>query len=641
MIKPSNHFDKSTNILWKGKGLKMSKKYEKAAVEIISAIGGAENVDAARHCQTRLRFVLRDQSKVDRKTLEENPAVLKVIPTEGMYQVVIGTDVADCYEEIVKLLPQDKRGENKEEVKTKKSPVTAVVDFVSGSFQPVIPALSGAGMLKALMALLVVFHMIDTDSQTYYIINFFADSVFYFLPILLAFCQAQKMKCNPVLAAAVAGIMMHPNWTALVAAGEAVSFFGIIPFTLVSYVSTVIPIIFVIFVQAHVEKFFNRVIPKAINLVFVPMLTFLVMGTLALSVLGPIGNIIGQYLAVFFTFLSENASWAPAFLIGAFLPPMVMFGLHNGVAPLGVMQMSQLGYDSIFGPGCVCSNIAQGTAALVVTFRTKDAKTRQLATSSGITALMGITEPVLYGVNLPKKYPLVAAMVGGGCGGLYAGLTHTHRFATGSSGLPAVLLYIGGDTMQFFINIIIALVITALVTAVVTFVLSLKFETSDPTEEIHTDTVIPKNTVLAPAEGELIAMEQIPDETFASGVLGKCIGIQPVQGVITAPFAGTVTLIADTGHALGVTSDDGIELLIHVGIDTVEMNGQGFAAEVKSGDRIRPGQTLLRFDRDAIAAANHPDVVVVILTNADSYQNIIYAPTGRIQSGDSMMQVER
>ncbi len=617
----------------------MSKKYEKAAVEIISAIGGAENVDAARHCQTRLRFVLRDQGKVDQKKLEENPAVLKVIPTEGMYQIVIGTDVADCYEEIVKLLPQDKRGDKKEEeVKTRKSPVTAVIDFISGTFQPVILALSGAGMLKALMALLVVFHAIDTDSQTYYIINFFADAVFYFLPILLAFCQAQKMKCNPVLAAAVAGIMMHPSWAALVAAGEPVSFFGIIPFTLVSYVSTVIPIIFVIFVQSYVEKFFNRVIPKAINLVFVPMLTFLVMGTLALSVLGPIGNIIGQYLAVFFTFLSENASWAPAFLIGAFLPPMVMFGLHNGVAPLGVMQMSQLGYDSIFGPGCVCSNIAQGTAALVVTFRTKDAKTRQLATSSGITALMGITEPVLYGVNLPKKYPLIAAMVGGGCGGLYAGLTHTHRFATGSSGLPAVLLYIGGDSMQFFINIIIALVITAIVTAVVTFALSLKFEATEREEEIPADIDLPKNTVLAPAEGRLIVMEQIPDETFASGVLGKGVGIWPVQGTITAPFSGTVTQVADTGHALGLTGDDGMELLIHVGIDTVDMNGKGFTPQVKEGDRIRPGQTVLKFDREAIAAANHSDVVVVMLTNADDYPDIVCAPTGTVHADTQIIK---
>lgn len=619
----------------------MSKKYEAAAAEILAAIGGAENVNAARHCQTRLRFVLKDQGKVDRETLEAIPAVLKVIPTEGMYQVVIGTDVASCYEEIVKLLPesigQDKGGE--EGPKQKVSPVTAVIDFISGTFQPVIPALSGAGMLKALMALLVVFKVIDTSTQTYYIINFFADAVFYFLPILLAFCQAQKMKCNPVLAAAVAGIMMHTSWTALVAAGEPVFFFGIIPFTLVNYTSTVIPIILVIFVQAYVEKFLNRVIPKAVNLVFVPMLTFLIMGTLALSVLGPIGNIIGQYLATFFTFLSENASWAPAFLIGAFLPPMVMFGLHNGVAPLGVMQMSQLGYDSIFGPGCVCSNIAQGTAALVVALRTGEAKTRQLATSSGITALMGITEPVLYGINLPKKYPLIAAMVGGGCGGLYAGLTHTHRFATGSSGLPAVLLYIGGDTMQYFINIIVALIITVVVTAAVTLFLSMRFERRESVDTPALD--VPANTVGAPAEGTVVPMEQIPDETFSTGVLGMGVGIQSAKGVVVAPFSGTVTQVADTGHAIGLASRDGLELLIHVGVDTVDMNGKGFAPKVKEGDTVRAGQLLLTFDKKAIAAAGHPDVVVIMLTNADEYKNVACAPAGAVTAGTQIIRAEK
>lgn len=618
----------------------MSKKYEAAAAEILAAIGGAENVNAARHCQTRLRFVLKDQGKVDRETLEAIPAVLKVIPTEGMYQVVIGTDVASCYEEIVKLLPesigQDQGGE--EGPKQKVSPVTAVIDFISGTFQPVIPALSGAGMLKALMALLVVFKVIDTSTQTYYIINFFADAVFYFLPILLAFCQAQKMKCNPVLAAAVAGIMMHTSWTALVAAGEPVHFFGIIPFTLVNYTSTVIPIILVIFVQAYVEKFLNRVIPKAVNLVFVPMLTFLIMGTLALSILGPIGNIIGQYLAAFFTFLSENASWAPAFLIGAFLPPMVMFGLHNGVAPLGVMQMSQLGYDSIFGPGCVCSNIAQGTAALVVAIRTGEAKTRQLATSSGITALMGITEPVLYGINLPKKYPLIAAMVGGGCGGLYAGLTHTHRFATGSSGLPAVLLYIGGDTMQFFINIIVALVITVVVTAAVTFFLSMKFEGKENADTPALD--VPANTVGAPADGTVVPMEQIPDETFSTGVLGMGVGIQSAKGTVVAPFSGTVTQVAETGHAIGLASRDGLELLIHVGVDTVDMNGKGFSPKVKEGDTVRAGQLLLTFDKKAIAAAGHPDVVVVMLTNADEYKTVTCAPAGTVTAGTQIIHAE-
>jgi len=254
-------------------------------------------------------------------------------------------------------------------------------------------------------------------------------------------------------------------------AGEPVRFFELIPFSLVNYSGTVIPIILVVLVQAQVEKLLNRFIPKAVNLVFVPMLTFLIMGTLALAVLGPIGNFLGGYLSIFFNFLSVNASWAPAVLIGAFLPPMVMFGLHNGVAPLGVMQMADLGYDSIFGPGCVCSNIAQGTAALVVALRTGDVKLRQVATSGGITALMGITEPVLYGVNLKFIYPLISAMIGGGVGGLYLGITGVGRYASGSPGLLVLPAYIGGDSMANLVNACIGTVIAMVVSFVVCYVL--------------------------------------------------------------------------------------------------------------------------------------------------------------------------
>lgn len=457
----------------------MSKNYKQIAQDVVAGVGGAENIKNLYHCQTRLRFTLADESKADKDGLEKLDAVKKVILNGGVYQVVIGTDVAEVFDAIQPLLPNQPSAQTDGAPAQKKSAFERVIDFVAGVFQPIIPALSGAGMLKALLALLVVFKLVDSTSQTYAIFNFFADAVFYFLPILLAFTEAQKLKCNPILAAAVAGIMMHPNWGAMVAAGEPVRFFDLIPFHLVSYTGTVIPIILVVFVQAYVEKALNRIIPKSVNLVFVPMLTFLVMGTLALAVLGPIGSVVGEYLALVFNFLAENASWAPAVLIGGLLPLMVMFGLHNGVAPLGVMQMAELSYDSIFGPGCVCSNIAQGVAALVVSLRTKNTKERQVATSGGITALMGITEPVLYGVNLPKKYPLIAAMIGGACGGLYAGLTHTHRFATGSSGLPAILLYIGDDTMMYFYNIIIALVITAVVTAIVTYILSLKFEKTE------------------------------------------------------------------------------------------------------------------------------------------------------------------
>lgn len=617
----------------------MSKQYEQLAAAVVRGVGGAENITAARHCQTRLRFNLADYGKADKEALNALEGVAQVVESGGMLQVVIGLHVKDVFEEVEKLLPN--RGGAADAEKQKFS-LNTVIDFISSVFQPIIPALSGAGMVKALLALLVTFHLVDAQSQTYAILSFFADGTFAFLPMLLAYTTAKKMKCNVILAMGTAAIMLHSSWGAMVAAGEAVNFFGVIPFRLVSYTSSVIPIILVILVQAVVEKWLDRIIPKSVNLVFVPMFTFLIMGTLSLSVLGPIGSYVGEGLGVVFNWLSTNASWAPAVLIGGLLPIMVMFGLHHGVAPLGSMQMASLGYDSIFGPGCVCSNIAQGTAALVVALRTKDSKTRQTGYSSGVTALMGITEPVLYGLNLPKKYPLAGAMIGGGLGGLYAGITHTHRFATGSSGIPAVLLYIGDDTMTYFYNIIIALLISAAATAVVTFLLSLKFEKAEPAAETKSAPAfeVPENTVAAPVEGTVVPMEEIPDETFSAGILGQGLGIRPVNGEVLAPFSGTVTQVADTGHAIGLASQDGLELLIHVGVDTVEMNGTGFTPKVREGDTVQAGQLLMTFDRKAIAGAGHPDVVVIMLTNADDYGTVTCAPAGDVKPGARIIHAE-
>lgn len=622
----------------------MSKKYESLAGTIVEKVGGSGNISAVRHCQTRLRFTLRDTEKADKEGIGNLDGMAQVVESGGMFQVVIGMHVAEVFEEVEKLVPNREGQEEPDKGNGKKmSPVDYVIDFVSSVFQPIVPALSGAGMLKALMALLTVFHLVNSDSQTYYILNFFADATFAFLPILLAYTTAKRMKCNAILAMSVAGIMCHANWMALVDADESVKFFGVIPFYLVSYTSTVIPVILVIIVQSFVEKWLNKVIPKAVNLVFVPMFTFLIMGTLALSVLGPVGDYVGEGLALVFDWLSTNASWAPAALIGGLFPVMVMFGIHHAVAPLGSMQMASLGFDSIFGPGCVCSNIAQGVAALVVGLRTRESKTRQLGLSTGVTALMGITEPVLYGLNLPKKYPLISAMIGGGLGGLYAGVTHTHRFATGSSGIPAVLLYIGDDTMSFFWNIIISLLITAVSTAAITFILSLKFEKSVEIQAQETAAIEneEKNTVYAPVNGKIVEMGDIPDPTFSEGVLGWTMGIYPEDGIVRAPFTGKIVQVSDTGHAIGLEGNDGMELLIHVGVDTVEMGGMGFDPKVKEGDEVNAGQELLVFDRKAVADAGHPDVVVVIVLNADDYTATELVAEGTVVAGTKIIQLKK
>ena len=613
----------------------MSKKYEGLAHDIIEKLGGKKNITEGYHCQTRLRFKVLDESKIDIKGLESLDGVTKYIFNAGVHQIVIGTHVKDVFEEIEKIIDLDPTKEVQVE---KKGSLTAIIEFVAATFQPVIPALSGAGMVKAVLALLIVFQVISPESQTYYLLNMFADGVFFFLPIILAFTEAQKLRCNPILAASVAAMMMHPNWGALVTAGDPVKFFEIIPFTLATYTGSVIPILLVIFVQSYVEKFLNRVIPKSVELVFVPMLTFLVMGTLAFSVLGPIGSIIGGYLATFFTFLSINASWVPAVLIGGFLPIMVMFGLHNGVAPLGVMQMAELGYDSIFGPGCVCSNIAQATAAAVVAFRTKDKKLRQLATSGSITAYIGITEPVLYGVNLPKKYPLISAMIGGGLGGLYAGLTNTHRFATGSSGIPAILLYIGDDTMRFFWNIVIALIISAVSTAVLTYVLSFKFEKEANIPEMK-EVILEDTLMISPIRGQIIPLSAVHDEAFASEALGKGFAIAPAEGKVVAPFDGKIAAIFPTKHAIGLVSETGVEILIHVGLNTVELNGKYFEALVEADEIVKKGQPILTFDLEKIQAAGYDTQVPIVVTNTPQYSSIETIGSGQTDCDEAILAV--
>ena len=655
----------------------MSTKYSQLAERIILLVGGADNIEEVYHCQTRLRFKLHDDAKADQAALNDTDGVTTALSSGGVFQVVVGMHVKDVHDEIQRQLAADGHspqptGSN-EKPKEKKNFFGIVIDFVFPEHSSrCIPALSSAGMIKALLALLVVTGVTTRESQTYYVLNFFADAVFYFLPILLAFSAATKLKCNPVLAAALAGIMLHPNWIALVTKGEAVHLFDVIPLTLTSYGGSVIPIILVVLVQSVVEKWLHRIVPAAINLVFVPMLTLLIVGTLAMSVLGPIGSILSGYLATFFTVLSTNAAWAPAVIIGALLPVMVMFGLHNAVAPLGVVQMAQTGFDSIFGPGALCSNVAQGAASLIVAFRTKDIKLRQIASAGGITALMGITEPALYGVNLPKRYPLAAAMIGGGAGGLYAGLTQTHRFATGSSGIPAALLYIGEDSMRHFYNILIAMGISIAVTATLTLIFSFKFEkkhslaagrsegapgsapisatgkVSGPIEEpgegeFSTNTLTLVRTdvteLTAPCAGTVVPLSEVADPVFAAQAMGPGVGIEPADGEIVAPCSGTVVVAMNTGHAFGIRTEEGLEVLVHVGIDTVTMKGQGFTGAVAQGARVQAGERLVTADLAAIRAAGHPATVILVVTNQAKFGDVTPITSSAVIAGEPVLAV--
>ncbi len=603
----------------------MSQKYEKLAQEIVEKVGGSENVSTLTHCMTRLRFALHDNNKADQKAIKALDGVIDAIESGGQFQVVIGTHVEDVYTEVIKHFHSAENSNDKTADARKVSVFGKLIDFVSGTFSPIVPAIAGAGMIKALLALLILFGWLSKESQTYYVVNFMSDAIFYFLPFLLSYSAANKLKCSPVLALVLAGILLHPNLSQLRTDGNEVSVFGI-PLTLVSYSSSVVPILLTIWAQSYIEPIFKKIIPNAVKIIFVPMFTILVVGLISLTVLGPLGSFFGTYLAMGFDFLGSHGSWLIIFLIATFWPILVMFGLHHNIVPLSLTQITTLGYENIIGPGALVSNISQGVAALVVGWRTKDSASKQIANSSGITGLMGITEAALYGVNLPKKYPLIAAMIGAASGGLYAGLMNVSRYATGASGIPAIPLYIGDNIWNLY-NILIALVITAVVTAVITYFLSLKYEKELTTQETIVSKeemiTIKDSVIMSPIKGAIIPLKDIQDAAFASEAMGKGIAIEPSEGKVIAPFNGVIVSLFPKKHAIGLLSDDGVEILIHVGLNTVKLNGKYFEAFVEEGQRITKGQTLLTFDLEKIKQEGYITQTPVIVTNTYLYSDVI------------------
>ncbi|WP_195961406.1 beta-glucoside-specific PTS transporter subunit IIABC [Enterococcus casseliflavus] len=616
----------------------MSGKYTNLANRIVTLVGGKKNVNNLIHCQTRLRFDLEDMSKVDIEELKQVDGIAGVVNSGGQFQVVIGTHVSEVYDEVSVLLGNISEVSELSDGQNKNF-LTLAIEFISTSFSPIIPAMSGAGMIKALLALLVLFNLVSNESQTYYIINFMADAVFYFLPFFLANTAARKLKCNPYLAMALAGVLLHPNFAAMIAAGEPITLFAM-PVRLVGYGASVIPIMLIVICQSYIENFFNILIPNAIKIVFVPMFTILITGIIALVAVGPLGSYVGEFIAMGFNSIQEVAPWAPAVIVGTLLPIMVMFGIHTSIGPLDVLQLTSVGYANIFGPGAMVSNVATGIATLVASTRTKNHKEKQVATSSGITALMGITEPALYGVALPKKYPLIATMIGGGLGGLYAGLSGASRFATGSSGLPAIPLYIGEDISNV-VNILIAIVITIVTTTIATYFLSIRFEKKSSPNVKTSESVITVYTtnINSPITGEMINLSEVKDEAFASGMLGKGVAFEPSEGKIVAPSNGTVVTLFPTKHAIGLVCSNGVELLIHVGLNTIDLNGKYFEVHVKQGDKVVQGQTLITFDLDKLREEGYVTQTPVVVTNTANFKDVTPDTFGIKNSTNSMLTI--
>ncbi|MGL5977679.1 MAG: beta-glucoside-specific PTS transporter subunit IIABC [Erysipelotrichaceae bacterium] len=620
--------------------------YQELGSTILNLVGGKDNVSGLTHCATRLRFNLVDESKANKTSLENTVGVLGVVQNAGQYQIIIGNDVNHVYKPIAEVCKLDNKETNEDDGK---SLGMKLIDTITGIFTPILPAITAAGMLKAVLALAIAFKWTTTASQTYQIINFMADAAFYFLPILLANSAAKKFNCNPYLAMMLGGVLLHPTFVAMVntakETGEAIQF-GMIPIYNAGYSSSVIPIILIVWLMSYVEPFADRISPKAIKFFTKPMITIFVVGLAGLTVLGPIGYIISSWIALFVNTLNTYVSWLVPMILGGTFPLLVMTGTHYGIIPIGINNRMTAGFDSIVYPANLASNIAQGAATFAVAFKTKSSEIKEVAISSGITAVCGITEPALYGINMKYKTPLISACTGGAIGGLFMGIMQVKNYAGGSPGLLTLPGYLGGDG---FSDILFAC-IGALIAFVVSFIMSYVLYKEETPETNQVKTVVEKPVVdlskavasiAAPVDGVCVALSEVNDPTFAQAIMGKGMAIAPTSGTFTSPVNGTVLMVFDTKHAIGFLSDDGVEVLLHVGLNTVNLGGQHFEALVKVGDKVKVGTPILNVDLAAIQAKGYETITPVIVTNTLDFADVIGIEAGQITAGESVVKTIR
>ena len=587
--------------------------YKKSADEILKNIGGEKNIDYATHCMTRLRFGLKDESKANGKRIEQIDGVKGVMSHSGQYQVIIGSDVTSVFSE----LPDSVKDSDSSQVETKpKEKLTPkvifnnVIDYLSSSITAALGVIIGSGMVKLL---LVILDLIGVQhGSTYNLLTIIGDVGFYFLPIVLAYTAAKKLKIDPALSIVVSAFLIHPNLISMLAKGN-VTFLKV-PVYSTTYASSIIPPLLATWVLSLIIPLIDKITPSWSKTILNPMLSLLITIPIVLVIFAPIGAIIGQGLSIITTTMTNYVPWLTMGIVAAFLPLLVIAGLHHAFDPIYLSSFAKVGYDPLFLPMMLAMNFSMTAAILVVGIKSKDKKKESLAYSSAISAgLAGITEPGLFGVLLKNKKALRSAMLGSGIGGVLVGLLHLKIFAPVS---PSVIAMISFLSKKYPANIVYALII-----AIVSFISAFVFTWLSYREEAENDKnsiKLNNQSVLAPIKGKVIPLEQVKDATFADKLLGDGIAIEPSEGKVYSPVEGTVQVMYKTGHAIGLLSDTGNEILIHIGLDTVKLEGKGFEKIAKQGDHVRAGQLLLKFDMSFIEAQGYDLTTPVVVTNLDS-----------------------
>lgn len=601
-------------------------EYEKLAQEILDDIGGENNVNTLIHCATRLRFTLKDISKAQKEKIKKLDGVISVVESGGQFQVVIGNNVTKAYDAIMKItsLDGDKNEVEQSNTSAKKTPkdwVASFIDVISGVFSPILGVLAGSAVLKGILAIWVALGA-NQKSGTYIILYAAADSLFYFLPVILAVSAARKFKANVYVALALAGALIYPSIVTAFTQGTKLDFLGI-PVVLAQYSSTVIPSIVAVYVMSKLQHFTDEKLHESVRNILSPFISLIIMVPVTLLVVGPITTYLSDLLAKGYMGVYNFSPIFSGVLIGALWQVLVIFGLHWGMVPIMMNNVSKFGRDTLSAM-IVPAIGGQTGAALAVFFKTNDKKVKSLSVSSFITGLFGITEPAIYGINLKYKRPFAVGVVAGGIGGAIVGAAGSAASAFNIPSLLTFPVYLGKGFVWFIAAYIIAMVLGFVGTLIVGITIP-DDEKEKVANSIETpqDKLIENETLVTPIDGEIVSLSEVNDETFSSGALGKGFGVIPTDDTLYSPANGVVSMVFPTKHAIGINTKDGAEVLIHIGIDTVQLEGEGFQSFVKAGDDVKVGDKLISFDNEAIKEKGYDTTVMVIVTNSNNYLDIL------------------
>lgn len=636
-------------------------KYNELAKEIVKNIGGKENVISLTHCITRLRFKLKDESIANDDVLKNMQGIVTVMKSGGQYQVVIGNHVPEVYADICQLIDIDNLSSDEEPKKSGKL-LDKGIDIVSGIFQPILGIMAACGMVKGLNALFIALGLYSDTSGGALIINAIGDGLFTFLPLFLGYTSAKKFGLKPMIGLVIGAIMCYPGIQsgAISSMGDAmytmfagtmfespvyISFFGI-PVISMDYTGTVIPVILSVYFASKCEKVFNKIVPDLVKFFFVPMLTLLVALPITFIVIGPIATFGSTIISEFVFAVRDFSPLIAGAIVGLTWQILVIFGMHWGFIPVYINNIMTNGYDNVMMPFFACT-FATSAVVLAIFFKSKDKKIKEMALPNFISGVFGVTEPAIYGILLPLKKPFIISCITGGIGGAFYGFFNLRKFMVGGMGIFELPAMIEPDGAMG--NLIVAL-FGIVISMVVGFVLTMIFykdkeevtEVKEVVEENNSEdksNSLKKIVISSPIKGETIKLEDIEDAAFATGVLGQGLAIKPTEGKVVAPVSGEVTTLFPSLHAIGITSDEGVEILIHVGLDTVQLEGKGFKAHVKQGDKIVKGQELVTFDIDFIQKSGYSIVTPVVVTNYNDYFEIAATESKNLELGDKAITV--